>query len=230
MKNPKIEINNIQSSLLDFVISIATVFLIARLLKTLFPKFLEISPLPLFNFDIFALMLFFNAVIFSSILYIVFFIINKFKKIEGFHAIFYQGFKAYSILNVFIVIPFVILVNKVMQNKLDDWYISENIIAIICLISIFYLFYRLLIKPISIFLYKSFSKKISFFIGVVSVIISITINQPIFENYFVNVVDKTEFCKQYIELNYKEDILTMKQDKDCMIGKCIQMVENNIKP
>ncbi len=230
IKNPIIDIDNVKSSLLDFVISVASIFFITRLLKTLFPKFLEINPLTLFNFDIFALMLFVNAIIFSVILYMFFFILNFFKKIENFNAIFYQGFKAYSIMNIFVIIPFVILVNKVMQNKLDNWSFSESIIAFICVISLIYLSYRLLIKPIAIFIQSEFSKKVSYLISFLSVFIAITTNQPIFENYFINIIDKTEFCKQYIELNYKEEITTMQKNKDCMIGKCIQTIDSGITP
>lgn len=217
---------------MDFIISFATVFLIARFMKTLFPNFLEINPMQLFNFDIMAIMFIVNALIFASMLYIFFAIVNIFKKIRYFNLFFYQAIKAYSILNVLTVILFVILIDKVMKNKLNEWNAIESAISITSLILVFYLFYRLLMKPIAEYLINTnvFKKKTAYLFGILSIIIVMQTNQPVFSNYFINVIDKQELCKQYVEINYKDNITNMKQDKDCMIGKCIKLIENGDIP
>lgn len=226
VKNPKIDIESLEYSLVDFIISIATVFFIVALLKNLLPVYWVIDPIKLFNFHIFALLLTVNTFIFSSILLIFFFVLDKLKKIDNYNLVFYQGFRAYSIINLLIVILFIILVNKLMQNKLNDWSFIEGAFGIYCILIGLYLFFRLLINPISILLQTSFSKNISFTIAFISVLMAGFANEPVFKNYFINIIDKPEFCKQYIEINYMEDIVSMRKNKDCMIGTCIKGIES----
>lgn len=226
IENSHINKNILRYSLVDFFMSLIVVFIIIRLIKTLLPSFLTINPLALFNLDILGLMFITNVLLFSLIFYLIFFMIGKTKNIENINLLFYQAIKTYSILNFIIVIMFIMIVNKLMTNNMNNWGVIETIFALLLTITLIYLIFRLLINPVSIFLMTYFSKKISYLLSFTILVFATYINQPIFTNYFINVIDKEAFCKQYVEINFKADIIHMTKNKDCMIGKCLQVMEN----
>ena len=43
-----------------------------------------------------------------------------------------------------------------------------------------------------------------------------------FPNYFINVIDKKEFCIQFIDIKFHNNIVNLKQEKGCLIGKCME--------
>ncbi len=231
IKSPKIEINKniFSNTMADFVISFSIVFFIIQLLKELLPDYLSIKPLELLNVIQFGFMLATNVFLLAFIFCILFWLLNKIRRIDNISLIFYQVIKTYSIMNIFIVVIFTILLDKILTNNTTNWTLLESFIAIGLTIAVLYMFYRLLLKPIAVFLTTYFSKKTSYIISIASIFIALNINQPIFTKYFINVIDKEEICKQYVELNFQQDITDMKKNKDCMIGKCLKEFNNYFK-
>lgn len=207
---------------IDYFIALAAVSGIVAALKYLIPDYLEINPVSLINWHIFALFLITNTFLFSLIIYASLWIPLKYKKSENNRKIFFQTIKAFAIENALIAVMVTVAMNriivkgslKISTGNLDLW------IGAFTAFGSFLLIIWLVVIPVVSYLNQYYSKVVSYTLTCSSVLISIACINTITFKYFNHIIDSKEFCSQYISYKYKKELSFCAYSKDYLKNKC----------
>jgi len=192
-------------------------------LKHLIPGYLQIDPAALINPFIFPLTLVLNTVIFSAILFFIcsMMLLPKVYKLQP--CIFKHAIWVYAVLNILISLLFVIGLNRMIViadmhtaiNNMDLW--IGGILATLLLL----MTYWLLIQPVARYFNQYYRKQLSYILSITAVALTISANPVIAISYFDHAINHDAFCKQWAEINFKEQLEAGTTNKDYLVGQCL---------
>ncbi|MDL1956048.1 MAG: hypothetical protein LWW95_03205 [Candidatus Desulfofervidus auxilii] len=227
---PNIPIGDIEGTDLyfvyhDFIYSLSIISILVVTIKGLLPNYFVINPASLINWPIFLLLLALNALIPSLIIFALLSVPLHYKTQKIHVSIFYHALRSYSVEIILVAILFVIGINRVFINSslVQPINTFDLIFGLVISITVLFFLFWLIAYPISKYLKNFFSKKTAYLLGLSSTILCLLINPSLSFKYFDNILDYKEFCYQYISYKYQKEIAKGIYNKECLIGKCIEL-------
>jgi len=211
----------------DFIFALSFISIIIGVIKGLLPNYFVINPVSLINWPIFILLLTLNALMPSIIVFSLLLIPLYYKTRKVHVCIFYHMLRAYSLEIILVSILFVIAINRIFinNNPLKAVNTIEFIFAVIISVSVLFFIWWLVGYPVSKYLTNFFSKKIAYSLGIGSILFCLYINPTLSFKYFNNMIDYKEFCIQYVNYKFQNELAGNVYNKDCLIGKCLELKE-----
>ncbi|TGG92888.1 hypothetical protein E4656_12255 [Natronospirillum operosum] len=213
--------------LLDYIAALAALGAAIATIGTFLPGYLEIDPVSILRMDMFLVLLTVNTVSFSICLWLASAVILAVSGLKLHGAIFYQGIKAYALLNIPVAIVFIIALNRivVIGDVTEPTGNGDLVFATMAVFCAFALSIWLVAIPIGKYLRSKYRAAIAYPLALVVLVISVSVNPAIASGYFSNVIDKRAVCEQYVSFRHGTEIQEGMYNKDCLIGQCIAAFE-----
>jgi hypothetical protein len=233
-KNPSKDLNespdaNLGHITQDYIASFTIVTATIAAFDAFIPGYLEINPLNMLRMGVFLLILTLNAILFSSFLWLFSTIAMLFRGLKSQKSIFYQGIKAFAFLNIPSSIIIVIVLNRIVVSGDIEIpaSISDKYFSTVVAIGAFVLAAWLIAIPLGKRLRSRYHAVAAYPLGFVICILASIANPIIASGYFSNVLNKENFCEQFISFRKKAEIRNGALNKDAWIGKCMTSLEGN---
>ena len=220
---------DIEYVLLDFLASLPVVAVLVAAMGQFLPNYIEINPMNILRMELFLVLLTVNAVTFSLCLWLVSMVVLVFSGVRLHGAIFYQGIKSYAFLNIPAAIIFVIALNRIVV--VGDFNVSTGTGDLLFAAGVavfgFALGVWLVAVPLGRYMRSRYRAAVAYPLGIAVFFVASFVNPVVASEYFNNILDKEEFCKQYISFQKKDVLRNGTYNKDCLIGKCMAVFEGS---